>query len=151
MWRGYRRREQGARSPSFAPRKLGATAGKKEQGVGRKGIREIRGTNKVVARIALLLRRLLQGEESHAEIYDLIQNCRIYLDEANTIGEEVISSIESLTVARILYWLGYIGHIQGFGDDIKSTEITDSLVEKVLANKTMLNQHINKALHESQL
>jgi len=109
----------------------------------------------IVARIALLLRRLLHGEEAHPELFDYIIACAKFLEMnylANVSGQaEEIITLESLIVARMLFTLGYIGNISGIDSILQSKHIDRVLLVELHSKRTLLNQHINRALKESML
>ena len=104
----------------------------------------------LMARIALLLRRLLQGEEAHPELFDRIFECAKFL-ERQALSDDEMQALESLVVARMLHALGYIGDVVEFGTNMSSVEIDVGLLDSLAGTRTLLNQHINKALKESML
>jgi hypothetical protein len=106
-----------------------------------------------VAKITLLLRRLLTGEEAHPELFDCVFECTkfIYSKSGGTLNSKDMQTLESLTVARMLFLLGYIGDAKKLNIHLKSIEITRELLETLADQRTVLNQHINKALKESML
>ncbi len=101
-------------------------------------------TQEFWARIALLLRRLLQGEEANPQLFEALQGARDFLD-----GD--LTTIESLLVLRIMHTLGYIGDDKDIHAFIYSNDFTSALLELAARKRTMINQHINKALKESHL
>ncbi len=105
----------------------------------------------LIARLAQLLRRLLQGEEAHPEVFDVIKACVDFVGEREDLNAAQLAAIESLTVARILHWLGYIGDDLELSGHIRSFEITSDLVDLLKEKRTILNKHINKALKESMM
>ena len=130
-------------------------------------------TKELIARVALLLGRLLQGEEPHSELFDTLSVFFTFLDSysSQTIDSnmskldssssnsslienndsEMFKTLESLIVIRILHRLGYVATIPELKEIIESNEVT---VEKLLSLKEQrisMNQHINKALRESHL
>ncbi|MEK9177809.1 MAG: hypothetical protein AAB777_01670, partial [Patescibacteria group bacterium] len=108
-------------------------------------------TNKgIVARLALLLNRLLHGEEAHLELFDCVFECVKFLN-VNNITEEQIHTLESLTVARILHKLGYIGEDAKLDGHLKSNNITAQMLDELESKRIIINKHINKALKESHL
>jgi len=108
-----------------------------------------------IARLALLLRRLLHGEEAHPELFDCVQECVKFIESEKEGGirldSEVMLTVESLTVARMLFLLGYIGDVAELNGHLQSIEITAELLRNLSGKRTVLNQHINKALKESML
>jgi DNA repair protein RecO len=102
------------------------------------------------ARIALLLRRLLHGEEPHPELFDVLDSARHFLTGSTPVDEH-LRTLESVIVLRILNSLGYIGKSADLTKFLETEEISSELLEKASAQRTVMNQHINRALKESQL
>jgi hypothetical protein len=116
------------------------------------------GSRGLITRIALLLRRLLHGEEAHPELFDCVFECTKFLALGNmadvvneTLSGEDLQTLESLVVARILYALGYIGDVGGLNEEMRSVEIDIGLLRRLNGEGSFLNEHINKALKESML
>ncbi|MBU6427068.1 recombination protein O N-terminal domain-containing protein [Patescibacteria group bacterium] len=107
----------------------------------------------LVAKIAALLKQFLHGEEAHPELFDCVLECNKFLEncEQPELNAERLSTLESLTVARILRLLGYIGDSAEFGDRLKSCEINTELLDVLVPKRVLLNKHINKAIKESHL
>src|SRR3989344_458642 len=63
----------------------------------------------LVIRIALLLRRLLHGEEANPELFDHISKSFSFLMNLSEILDEQRNMLESVIVLRVLYFLGYVG------------------------------------------
>jgi len=116
----------------------------------------------LVARIALLLGRLLQGEEAHPELFETLDKLFMFLNSVNTdsevadfsgtnLNEEQFKSLESLIVVRILHRLGYVAVIPDLKFQIESDEITKEILTFIDKKRILINQHINKALRESHL
>lgn len=113
-----------------------------------------RKNQEVMVRISLLLSRLLQGEESHPKLFDYIRACYEYLSENDLLGEiteEHLKTLESVTVYRILHSLGYISGGGELDECFKEVEMTAELIFNMGNKRTIINQHINKALKESHL
>jgi len=104
-----------------------------------------------VARISLLLKRLLQGEESHPELFAHIESLIIFLASNANLSTEELDALESLIVFRLLKDLGYIGDDAKLASFVEPKNITGAILREVLTRKVILNQHINKALKESHL
>ncbi len=114
------------------------------------------------ARIALLLRRLLQGEDINNKLFEAIYACysffnaglinpgSIFNDKPTDIAPN-LATIESLLVLRIMCALGYIGDDKDIHGFIYSNEFAPALLDLAARKKTLINQHINKALKESHL
>lgn len=105
----------------------------------------------IVARVAVLLKRLLHGEEPHPDLFECVDCFIKYLSDSSRLTDVQISALESLTVLRILRALGYIGKSGELEPLMVSFEIDTVGLDLALAKKTLVNQHINKALKESQL
>jgi hypothetical protein len=100
--------------------------------------------------IALLLRRLLHGEEPHPELFKTLDTCREFF-EHHLLNEEHLKALESVTVLRILHSLGYVGNSADIHPYVASTEINLDQLQAGVAVRQVINQHINRALKESQL
>jgi len=105
----------------------------------------------LIARTALLLDRLLQGEEAHPELFGTIHALCVFLHHTPTIDPETIKTLESLTVIRILHRLGYVALISGLKEYIDSDRLDVGLLLSLKDQRISMNQHINKALRESHL
>lgn len=113
-------------------------------------------SEQLLARISLLLRRLLHGEEQNPALFMHIKNCIEFLnsqsldDLSAPISETRLQTLESLVVARIFHSLGYIN-----GGDVencfKSAEISVSFLDSIASQRSALNKHVNKAIQESHL
>jgi len=125
----------------------------------------------LLARLALLLRRVLHGEEPNPDLFGHLLACAKFVDSLSIsddqISESNLQSLESVTVLRALHSLGYVGNdleIREFlmvpmtvSDDISlpisttSPEITIDLLAKATPKRAIINKHINKAIQESHL
>ncbi len=105
----------------------------------------------LIAKIAALLRRLLQGEDPHPELFELVTSCAAFLRSSPGLTEEQGRSLESLVVLRILHTLGYIGNEPAFAAFIDALEINIPILDQVTSIRQTVNRHINTALKESQL
>lgn len=105
----------------------------------------------LIARIALLLKRLLQGESAHPELFDSIFGGVQFLGNNPDLTKDQLETLESLLVARMLYRLGYIGDDRELNGYLQSDEFAKELLGKLKDKKAILNRHINKALRESHL
>lgn len=103
----------------------------------------------VRARVAALVRRLVQAEEVNEYLYATIKNTFITLDE--TEDAQKVHVIELLAVSRVLYALGYIsggavGAALFTGTAYGMTEVTEAE-----AQRNHLLRQVNEAIAESQL
>ena len=118
------------------------------------------GDLELLARLALLLRRLLHGEEPNPQLFDQLYICVRYLGDkavqAIEMTEMQSQTLESLIVIRILHSLGYVGNDKEVADCFMTDEnglfsTSDGLLADLAAKKALINKHINKALKESHL
>ena len=116
--------------------------------------KEDKGTE-LIAKIALLLKRLLHGEEANKKLFEIVSACNNFISGGLTSGKdfngEEWKSLESLIVFRILNALGYVGKDVSLKDELLSNELSKGLIGKVLGDRIAINRHINKALKESHL
>jgi recombinational DNA repair protein (RecF pathway) len=101
--------------------------------------------------ISLILRRLLHGQESCVEIFDCLINCTSFIESEPMLNSEWLKTVESLTVARILYRLGYVGSNNTKELGLESLNYTGDLIGDLISKRTIINQKINLALKESHL
>jgi DNA repair protein RecO len=104
-----------------------------------------------IARLTIILKRLLHGEEAHPEVFDLCLGCGRFLTNVGDLSVENLLSLESLSVARLLHGLGYVGDVAELNGYLSSLDLSVDLLAKLEAMRRVLNQHINKALKESML
>ena len=112
---------------------------------------QLQGRLELMAKIALLLKRLLQGEEPHPELFEVIISCRTFLDDSISITNEQLRTLESLIVLRMVRILGYVGKDVSLDEHIISNVISVQLLDQLVGKRVDMNQHINKALKESHL
>lgn len=105
----------------------------------------------LVARLALLLRRLLQGEEPNQGLFDIVQSAIDFLCTNPDLDDVQLKSLESVTVLRCLHALGYVGKDSILKDCLESTDLSVTLLVELAPRRALMNQHINKALKESHL
>ena len=106
---------------------------------------------KLIARISLLLKRLLHGEDAHPELFGHIDSCRILLANTDRISEDQLKVLESVTVLRIMHSLGYVGSVAVADESILAGRIDMLLLDGISEKRMVINQLINKALRESHL
>lgn len=99
------------------------------------------------AKIALLLKKMLQGEEPHPELFDVISVLDLY-ESRLRLHQDLV---ESLIVLRIFHKLGYIGNIPEINPLLASNEISEEILSIVEKNRVFINQNINKAIKESHM
>jgi DNA repair protein RecO len=110
---------------------------------------------KIVSQISTILVRMMPGEESHREVFSVVQSGFSYLkNHVNLTGsyEYGISNFECLIMLRILYFLGYISNEKQTEKFLMPIlEWNESLLNEVSPVKSVLIEKINKGLKESQL
>lgn len=104
-----------------------------------------------VARLALLLRRLLQGEESNVELFEIVRSTTDYLDTNHDLDDAQLKTLESIIVLRCLHALGYVGKDNILKDCLESAVLSVAILAELAPKRALMNQHINKALKESHL
>jgi hypothetical protein len=104
----------------------------------------------LVARIALLLKRFLQGEEPNIDLYDCVEGSIGFLLANPKLDSRLLGAFESLAVLKILDALGYIGSDPVL-DGLVTIGISIPALEAAAVQKAAINRHINKALKESHL
>jgi len=102
-----------------------------------------------VAQILSLVEKLVQGEEKNKKLFDIVEGSLKFALENKPSSEE-IKSFESLTVAKVLAELGYLGK-----DDIAKVylteEISKELLEKEKTEHRKIITAINRGIRESGL
>lgn len=118
---------------------------------------DLRNEQELIGRIALLLRRLLHGEEPHPELFEHLEGSTRFLFDHNDQNREAGLSIkqfeilESIIVFRILHLLGYIGNDKNLDPRLIAGQLSIEFLDEVAEQKGNINRHINKALKESHL
>lgn len=102
--------------------------------------------------ISSMLRRLIQGQEPHPEIFDCLQNCAGFIYSSNQDDKpELFSTTESLLLMRILFRLGYIGDQNSLIDFLTNSDFNKDMIIELVSKRVEMNKIINNALKESQL
>lgn len=102
-----------------------------------------------MSRVSALIDRLCRGEEGNDEVFDLIIQSFLLLDDEN-FNHESLSALELHTVLSIVHSLGYVGDNDDMHDYIGGTFDKDK-IHKLLSEKKSIISHINRALRESGL
>jgi recombinational DNA repair protein (RecF pathway) len=118
-----------------------------------------REVQELTARIALLLSRLLQGEDPHPELFATLNALFDFITlyqkksslDIHMFDAEIWKTLESLMVIRILHRLGYVALIPELKSDIESDSFDVLRLKELQPLRTSMNLHINKALRESHL
>jgi DNA repair protein RecO len=101
---------------------------------------------KVVARVAALLERLIQGEERNDRLFGLIVNMIDYL-----LVNEANSSVELLAVSRILYQSGYLTVDTDLLPLVNSVDWNLGAVDLTQKNRAPLKAAIEEAFENAHL
>lgn len=102
-----------------------------------------------MSRVSALIDRLCRGEEGNEEVFDLMIQSFLLLDDEN-FSDETLSALELHTVLSIVHSLGYVGD----SDDIHEYvggKFDHNKTQKLLLEKKSIISHINRALRESGL
>ncbi len=104
----------------------------------------------IMSRVALVILRLVHGEEKHQEIYDCLWNFANFQID-NNCSQEFLATAESLLVVRILHRLGYIADNSEFGKEIIGSDFQKEIIDRIITKRVDINRAINNALRESHL
>ncbi len=107
--------------------------------------------SEIVARVGSLLKRLLQGEDPHPELFVCVESLLRFLERNQGLNGDERKALESLTVFRILRNLGYVGDDDSLSAVVDPKDITREMLRDASAKRIVMNRHINKALKESHL
>ena len=101
----------------------------------------------VLFRIFALLRRLLQGEEAHPELFDIVY----HVFQTLKTSPLLLASVEEITVIRILFLLGYVKDDELIRPFVESSALDEALLAQASASRKTIVAEINRALHASSL
>lgn len=114
------------------------------------GLKENREYFLLYARILHLIKRLLTGEEKHAELFDSLYGSFVFLQEEKLDSEELIA-FENIMVLRILSQLGYVRGHTNLAQFVEMNEWSRGILEAAKKAKSELVKEINTSLKASQL
>ena len=100
-------------------------------------------------RIARLMTRLVQGEESVPTLFASIKEGLVFL--ANAASEEDAQTIETVLVLRILAQLGYLPHTPEVKPFISDQLFSIELAAAAAQSRSFLIKTINESLQQSGL
>ena len=108
--------------------------------------------NKLIAikNIFSLLMRLLHGEEKNEPLFYSVESFYNFLLK-NKLSLENIKNLETITVLRILYHLGYFKKSFDLSDFVKDYELSVKTLDFFDDKKKMAILDINNALNETHL
>jgi DNA repair protein RecO len=113
-------------------------------------LRRVRESERILARVATLLIRLVTGEEANAEVYDALARTYALLEVEGKSAEDY-RALELLCVARILTALGYLSRATpGIVSEANQGETIPEEFSDI-AYQHRLIRDINQALAASQL
>jgi len=102
--------------------------------------------------ISSMLKRLVQGQEVHPEIFECLENCADFINKISDSKTETIYTTESLLLVRILFRLGYVGDKHGgLGEFLNNSIFSTDIINNLIPKRVEINKIINNALRESQL
>jgi DNA repair protein RecO len=105
----------------------------------------------LLARLSLILRRVLHGEEANPDLFCHIENLTEFLSTNIELTQEQVHTLESLVVLRALHSLGYVGNDADVQDCFTTQGVAIGLINSLISKRTLINKHINKAIKESHL
>lgn len=101
----------------------------------------------IFGKIAALLRRVVPTDELYSDLFDCVCNARNELLQ----GEYDTEIVETLTVARMLYQLGYLSCTHEYRGVVDVVHFDENSVQVGTTLKQKLIHDINNGLTESQL
>lgn len=112
----------------------------------------LKDTNKLIAikNVFSLLLRLLHGEEKNESLFHTVESFYNFLLK-NTLPKDMIHNLETVTVLRILYHLGYFKESFDLSDFVKDSELSIDILNFFDSKKKMAILDINNALKETHL
>lgn len=102
----------------------------------------------LLVRMSSLLKRLLQGEDPHPELFDCLE---VMIENSGHVSAERLPELESITALRILNLLGYIGEHEITKPFVHSQTISSELLSTFSPLRVQVNGIINASLQASQL
>lgn len=111
----------------------------------------VKADQEIIKRAALMLRRFLQGEDPHPQLFETIFELFTFLQKELELSAEQKRCLESIVVYRIMHSLGYIGLDGGIDEIVKTGVLSVELIDSLISKRILLNKHINTAIKESQL
>jgi DNA repair protein RecO (recombination protein O) len=112
----------------------------------------LKNTNKLIAlkNVFNLLLRLLHGEEKNEQLFYSVECFYNFLSD-NELSQENIKNLETITVLRILYHLGYMKITSDFSDFLKNDELSFSTLDSFDSIRKQAVANINDSLNETHL
>ena len=112
----------------------------------------IKNTNKLIAikNVFNLLTRLLHGEEKNEALFASVESFYNFLLK-NNLNLENIKNLETITVLRILYYLGYFKKTFELSDYVMDYDLSLDILDLFNKNRQIAILDINNALNETHL
>lgn len=104
---------------------------------------------KLFARLLLLIRRLVHGEES-TPLYDIAYATRAYLEEMDPIQTHQYA-LEHIAMLRILFALGYVSPDTALRPFVEEEHFSPEMLEDAQEHREVFIKHIQDALEASHL
>ncbi len=113
-------------------------------------LRGIASIQQILARVSMIIGRLVHGEEKNEILYEHVKNAFLFLAEVRPEGE-FLESVEHLLMLRILHSLGYLGSSPNWGIFTSNCFFEEDLLMKMKISRREAIFAINKSLQESHL
>jgi DNA repair protein RecO len=104
----------------------------------------------VIKNIFSLLLRLIHGEEKNEKLFECIEEFYQFIFDSS-LDLEYLKDLETLTVLRVLYNLGYFKKTEDFMDYLNDSEISISILENFKLKRKQAVLEINLSLKETHL
>ncbi len=104
----------------------------------------------IVKNIFALLLRLVAGEEKNEQLFRTIEKFYDFISEQEILDAD-FKNIESLTVLRTLYDLGYFKKHAELAEFAEGNEISNAILQKFDLKRKIAVLEINSALKHTQL
>ncbi len=108
------------------------------------------GKMEIARNIFSLLLRLLAGEEKNEALFDCIDSFYDFLSQ-NDLSQDNLKNLETITVLRILYHLGYFKESFDLSKFAENKELSLSSFELFKDKRRLAIKEINLALNETHL
>jgi len=106
--------------------------------------------SRMISRIAVLLRRLIQGEEENLLLYDTVEDMVSFVSNAKSSDENMLYMIEPVVCLKIFSALGY-GTENGYINSFIHKPLGGISVEEISERHRVLTHEVNRALKETHL
>ncbi|MFA6227321.1 MAG: recombination protein O N-terminal domain-containing protein [Candidatus Paceibacterota bacterium] len=114
------------------------------------GVIKNKGKLTVLFNASALLLRLVHGEEKNERLFECVESAYILCRDADLSPDE-LKSVETLTVLRIMHFLGYIKKAEGLTSFAEGTNLTPEILSDFSSKNKIAVSEINRALKETHL